>query len=353
MSYASIAEAHGVDFASQVNAKDSFKLLTQQSSLNPSRSDNTLPGSRYGDQLSRSYGIQDAHRRAASQSKRDRRTQHESFASISPEFQQNHMKKSEFRPWGDQEEIEESWDRPSTSLTLSPQQYLQQSLVGNGNLDRSISGFPPGSIEEERVRSSGRRKQKANIGSRIYTPFNAIDDGSEDGRYLEPVGYGGPTIMYESDELIKTPCQDYFYHLDTCRRCQKKLKKRVIRYFKVLQRNQLNPLLPGTQGLGAVSLDKELFTDYDEMDEMMAIARQPPGTVLQNKRGELCLDPKPQQIEKDDLKEDFANIPVGYDYTPAMFLLIFGLLVIYALDHTGDILKGGKNMFGDLKIVRS
>jgi hypothetical protein len=361
MSYASIAEAHGEDFASRVNNVDfkSYEHFANQ--LNPTRSDNSLPGARYGDNIVRSgpQGAQDARHRAIRQSRRDRKTHRESFTDVSPEFNQREIRPSEFRPWGDRVDIEQEEKREMASMT--PQEYLNRSLAGNGNLNRTMSGFPPGSVGQARVMQVQKFKSGTPndhlvykpTGNTVYAPFNPMDYKTKEGGHLDPVGYGGPMMTY--GDMEKSPCQDYFYHLDTCRRCQRKLKKRVARYFRALQRNHLNPLLPGAQGLGAASLDKELFTDYDDMDEMMNLARKP--GVLQNKRGELCLDPPSKPIKGDTnedvetnqmIQENFGNIPTGYDFTPAMYLLLFGLFVIYALDNSRKGFLSG----GGLKIIR-
>lgn len=364
MSYASIAEAHGLDFANQVNAKDSFEHFTNN--MNPSRQKNTLPGTRYGDDISRSHGVSDARKRAVRQSRKDRRVQKESFNAISPIYDQTRLNRSEFRPWGD--EVDQSDD------DLSPDEYLQRSLVGNPGLRRSRSGYPPtpiapgppNTVGEERVVNPQRIQPNTPSDhlvykpsqKKLYAPFNPLGY-SKSGHVLEPTGVAGQVMTYGDlqGNMEEPQCNDYFFHLDTCRRCQKKLKKRVARYFKALQQHKLNPLLPGAQGVGSASADRELFSDYDDIDEMMNLARKP--DIYQDKRGSLCLDPPSKEIKGDTDQDVEANqkIQEGFrgndidlpDYTPSIFLLLFGLLVIYLMDRSGN-LKIPK--MGNIKIIR-
>jgi len=365
MSYAALSEVWGTDFAQRMNQVDSFSPLEHfDNQMNPSRNDaNSLPGVRDGDNLSRTRRAQTARHRAERRSHSDRRAHRESFTDVSGV--RNKMLRSEFRPWGDEEDIHEQEYQDA----MSPKEYLERSLVGNGNLRKTLSGYPPNSVGEARVKQV--RKFKAGTpndhlvsrktGDVMYAPFNPLDYGSEHGRQLEPVGYGGPVMTYgDVSRNEQSPCQDYFYHLDTCRRCQKKLKKRVVRYLRALQRHDRNPMLPGTQGM-TPSMDRELFSDYDDTDEMMIIQERkarsaPRGGEIQNKRGELCLappskpipdrDPSNEDVQAmEEVQEGFANL--GHDFTPGMFLILFGLFVIYSLDTSRKVIKGG-----GVKIVR-
>lgn len=113
----------------------------------------------------------------------------------------------------------------------------------------------------------------------------------------EPEGY---SQLNPYKNFNKTKCDDMFYHLDSCRKCQNKLKKRVIRYFNMLQQNNKSLLLPGGSGMGS-----ELFID-DPIQEQ----------------------PDPVPVSK-PVQENFVN---KKDMNSGIFLLLFGVFVLYALD---------------------
>jgi len=114
----------------------------------------------------------------------------------------------------------------------------------------------------------------------------------------EPDGY---SHMNPYKTFERTKCDDMFFHLDTCRRCQNKLKKRVIRYFNLLkEQNQDNVLLPGASGM-----DSELFIDTE-------VKSQP--KVVHHKK---------------EVKENFTN---KKSFDSKILLLLFGLFIIYSLD---------------------
>lgn len=332
MSYASLSEVWGADFAHRMNPVSTQNPSQNQyveNSMNPTRNNNTLPGDR----------SKTARYRAERRSLKDRKAHKESFTDVSGV--RNKMAQSEFRPWGDEEDI---YDQENS---ISPREYLERSLAGNGNIRRSRSGYPPDSVGEARVNQKSINPTDYLVSKRsgdvVYAPFNA--SGSQS---LEPVGYGGPITTYGGTD--RSPCKDYFYHLDTCRKCQRKLKRRVARYFRSLQRNKRNPLLPGVQGM-TPSLDRELFSDYDDLDEMMMIEeKKARSDQVQNNRGELCLSPPSENIPSknpdnedvqaaEKVQEGFVDL--GHDYTPGIFLILFGLFVIYSLDTSRKIFSGG------------
>jgi hypothetical protein len=96
----------------------------------------------------------------------------------------------------------------------------------------------------------------------------------------EPSGYS-EVIKYSS--LETDPCNDYFYHLDTCRRCQARLKKRISNYMKTIK-------------------GEDLFID--------------------------------QEVK--DVKEDFTN---KKDLNSVILLLLFGLFTMYTLDTSSRLVK--------------
>ena len=127
--------------------------------------------------------------------------------------------------------------------------------------------------------------------------------------------------------MNKSYCKDYFYHLDNCKKCQNKLKKRVIRYFKVLQNNNKTPLLPGTRDMKTDKLiENELFSDEKEDIYNYEPDNKIIGNV-ENSRSE-----KKQEVIENFNVESSVN-------TQVIFLIFFGLFIIYMLDNSNKILK--------------
>ena len=108
-------------------------------------------------------------------------------------------------PWGEEED------------ELSPREYLKQSL-----------------LKDRVIKSSGETN--------------------------EPSGFSNSS-NYKALENSK--CQDFFFHLDTCKKCQHKMKRRVVRYLKALQKYKSSDYsLPGLSNVNSEELlDKELFSD--------------------------------------------------------------------------------------------
>ena len=103
-----------------------------------------------------------------------------------------------------------------------------------------------------------------------------------------------------------------------------KLKKRVIRYFKVLQRNNKTPttLLPGTRDMKTNYLiESELFRDgtLDDIDNNE--------DIVNNQNNEKIKE-KDKRKNNDEIIEGFQN-PVN---NRAIYLILFGLFIIYTLD---------------------
>jgi hypothetical protein len=193
---------------------------------------------------------------------------------------------------------------------LTPDEYLKRSLVSSPNLDRTFSGYPPGSVGESRVMRDFQPSFSQNA-----LPYN----------------------------IIRTdPCNDYFYHLDTCKKCQHKLKKRVLRYLRALQRQNTHPLLPGASGYSNQHPEKELFTDHDnDLDEMFRL-----------RHSDSDREKKAKNSDREPTNESFSNFQFrgrgGEEnrYLPAFILLAFGILTIYALENSKKIIGDG------IKIVR-
>lgn len=285
MSYCSLKEAYGEDFYNQVNNNYHLGSSPYTSTpMNPSRNNMYLPGSRDGSELSRVKNTQHTKLMAHKQSSEDTDTHWDSFDSVSGrryEKPPTIRNDSTIRAWG---EVESS-EYPSVD-EMSPKEYLKKSLLR----DRPIR-----------------------------SPHQGVSS-------YEPEGYSRTLPTYKN--LNKSPCQDYFYHLDTCKKCQHKLKKRVVRYFKALQQHNKTPttlLLPGTKDMKTNQLlESELFRDDDEFDE--------PDSKLEDVEKQ---KEKPNEKPNEIVMEGFQN-PVN---NRAMYLLLFGLFIIYTLDQSKTLTK--------------
>lgn len=285
MSYCSLKEAYGDDFYNQVNNNHYLNSSPyNSSSLNPSRNSMYLPGSRDGSELSRVKNVQHTKMLAHKQSYNDISSHRNSFNSIEGrryEKPPTISNEKTIRAWGEVETNEYPLDHNEID-ELSPKEYLKKSLLR----DRPYKG------------------SNTNIST------------------YEPEGYTSLSSTYKN--LNKSPCQDYFYHLDTCKKCQNKLKKRVIRYFKVLQRNNKTPttLLPGTRDMKTNYLiESELFRDDtpDDIDSNQ--------DIVNNQNNEKIKE-KNKRKNNDEIIEGFQN-PVN---NRAIYLILFGLFIIYTLD---------------------
>jgi len=282
MSYCSLKEAYGEDFYNQVNNNYHLSQSYFDSSpMNPTRNKTYHPGVRNGSEISRIENVQNAKELAKQQSSSDILTHKRSFSSVSGrryEEPPNISNDTTIRAWG---EIESN-DYPSVD-EMSPKEHLKKSL-----------------LRDRQYQNSNHNEET------IY----------------EPSGYSGFLTTYKN--LNKSPCQDYFYHLDTCKKCQNKLKKRVIRYFKALQKHNKTSntiLLSGTKDMKTNQLlESELFRDEDENDIYEPEVKQEP---VQEKTNEI-------------VTEGFQN-PVN---NKAVYLLLFGLFIIYTLDNSKKMLSG-------------
>jgi hypothetical protein len=261
MSYCSLEEAYGTDFCKQVNNNYMLNPTPYTiSNMNPNR--NTfLPGERYN--LDRTKNYQDSKKNAHIQSNQDVQLHRQSFNSI----EENKIKKT-IMPWGD--EINENELINESINELSPRENLKKSLLN----DRPIN---------DQILSQGT---------------------------YEPKGYSN---INSYKTLESSQCKDFFFHLDSCKKCQDKMKKRVNRYIKSLQDKPDN--LPGTFGMSYDLIDKQLFSD---------------GINYESKPN-IKLDTKLNI-------EHFSN----YDNnSKAIILLFFGLFIIYILDTSKKLIKTG------------
>jgi len=284
MSYCSLKEAYGEDFYNQVN--NNYHLgpsYSDSSAMNPTRNNMYHPGARHGTEISRVENVKNARRIAEEQSSADILTHKRSFSSVSGRRYEEppHIgNDTTIRAWGEAE----SNNYPSVN-EMSPKEHLKKSLLRD------------------------RPYQNAN---------------QDESRVYEPSGYSGFLTTYKN--LNKSPCQDYFYHLDTCKKCQHKLKKRVVRYFKALQKHNRTSntvLLPGIKDMKTNQLlESELFRDDDETDPYEREIKE-----------ETNKEEKPKE-KTEKVVEGFQN-PVN---NKAIYLLLFGLFIIYTLDNSKKML---------------
>ena len=272
MSYCSLEEAYGTEFCQQVNNNYMLGSSTPYnvSKMNPTRNDMYLPGSRHGTEISRVKYAQDSKQNALIQASQDTQIHRQSFDSISGVIPRSQNTKN-ITPWGDEIDYDENQSVDETS----PREHLKKSLLK----DRTVTS----------------------------------SNGSENNDMYEPHGFTSSN-NYKTVENSK--CQDYFFHLDTCKKCQNKLKKRVIRYFKVLQKYNKTPedsLLPGTRGMNTDYLiDNELFSDNSDIKIN--------DKVIKN------------QTNSPEVIENFSNFNKCEPNTKAILLMLFGLFIIYTLD---------------------
>ena len=280
MSYCSLEEAYGKEFCQQVN--NNYMLGNSApytvSKMNPTRNDMYLPGARHDTEISRVKYSQNAKQNALVQASQDIQTHRQSFDSISGVIPRSQSTKT-ITPWGD----ELNYDEHQSVDELSPREHLKKSLLKD----------------------------------RIITDSNY---GSENNDTMyEPQGFLSSN-HYKTLENSK--CQDYFFHLDTCKKCQDKLKKRVIRYFKILQKYNKTPqdsLLPGTRDRRTdYLLDKELFSDN---------ADTPINDQYEVKKNKTNFNSNSPEVI-----ENFSNFNKCEPNTKAILLMLFGLFIIYALD---------------------
>ncbi len=185
----------------------------------------------------------------------------------------------------------------STSVNEIKNQSMVQQEMDYDTHMRSFDSVDTGNIYRERAWNNGNEMSNM-LSPKEHLKQSLLKDRkitTESMIQQEPDGY---SHMNPYKTFERTKCDDMFFHLDTCRRCQNKLKKRVIRYFNLLkEQNNNNLLLPGTSGM-----DSELFIDVES---------------------------KPEPILKKEVKENFTN---KNSFDSKILLLLFGLFIIYSLD---------------------
>ena len=131
----------------------------------------------------------------------------------------------------------------------------------------------------------------------------------------EPSGYSLDRI-YGYKKVNKTPCDAFFEHLDSCSKCQKRLKKRVMRYIKTLEKFKNNKLMPNSM----YHPDSELFIDKNDNENLIE---------YKNKNAERKEKNKKLEIEN---FSDYKKIK-----SEPAFLLFFGLFIIFMMDSSKNI----------------
>ena len=172
--------------------------------------------------------------------------------------------------WGEQFE---------NASKLSPREYLKQSILGNRPNPTSF---------------------QTNINN-------------------EPEGVSERSTKY--GQIVNSECNDFFYHLDTCKKCQHRLRKRVRKYIKKLYKQNQTELKSGMSGFYDNG-DRELFTDETDDDETDDDETDDEETnesnFSSNKKTEKVVEGFQTQHNKNDLS--------------AFLLMAFGIIVIYGLD---------------------
>ena len=125
---------------------------------------------------------------------------------------------------------------------------------------------------------------------------------------FEPEGVSEKFSRY--GQIVNSECNDFFYHLDTCKKCQNRLKKRIRRYIKKLQESNNTTFNPGMIGYCS-NQDRELFKDKEEDVE------------------EDVEEENTETFKNNTIKEGFQT---KKNDISSLLLMIFGVLVIYGLD---------------------
>jgi len=345
MAFASLSEAYGADFATRVNSVDT-QVERFENPMNPVRNKQPSTGSvAVGEKQLRKQ-----QQRSQSQARLDRQHHSESFADVSYSEPSSRRENSRIPQWGDVGDLDES-------DSDTPDEYLRRSLAGGQ--PRSRTGFPPGSVGEARSSRAAQRRLMVPgtptdtvvfepSSEKVYAPMNSAGM-TMNGRELSAGGFAGTALTYSgtgADGLpLAEPCQNYFFHLDTCVRCQQKLKKRVARYVHAL-RDRMDPkaqILPGAMGLGMASAERELFTDHD--DESYRLR---PKMKIQDGRGRREEhEEAPRTRDKNEVKEDF----VGSTLPSSFLVLAFGLMVIWAMDGSKKKISSAMSSLANIKII--
>lgn len=347
MAFASLSEAYGADFATRVNSVDT-QAENFENPMNPVRNKQHSTGSvAVGEKQLRKQ-----QQRSQSQARLDRQNHSESFADVSYSEPSSRRESSRIPQWGDVGDLDES-------DSDTPDEYLRRSLAGGQ--PRSRTGFPPGSVGEARSSRAAQRRLMVPgtptdtvmfepSREKVYAPMNSAGM-TMNGRELSAGGFAGTALTYSgtgADGLpLAEPCQNYFFHLDTCVRCQQKLKKRVARYVHAL-RDRTDPkaqILPGAMGLGMASAERELFTDHD--DETYRLRPRIQDRVQQEGYARPEQKQPPTTMERNEVKEDF----VGSTLPSSFLVLAFGLMVIWAMDGSKKGIASAMSNLANIKII--
>lgn len=108
--------------------------------------------------------------------------------------------------------------------------------------------------------------------------------------------------------LEQSACKDYFFHIDTCTSCQRRLQKRIVSYLESKKIDIQN-------GASGVQVVKNLFEDPEESKQSSSI-----NDNLTKRKWNLSV------------KEGFENPLPNCLQTRPFYILLFGLFVIFVLD---------------------
>lgn len=159
-------------------------FYNQVNNLNPSRNHLNYSGSRFDPEISRNGQLKSMRKSANIQSKNDLITHKKSFSSVMGRRYEEPPRienTKTFKPWG---EIEDEKDYSE----FSPKEYLKKSILRD----------------------------------RVYE------------KYEEPSGYG---IVSKYKNVENDECDNFFKHIESCKGCQEKLKRRMVEYFKQKKNN--------------------------------------------------------------------------------------------------------------------
>jgi hypothetical protein len=114
--------------------------------------------------------------------------------------------------------------------------------------------------------------------------------------------------------LNQSSCNDYFFHIDTCKDCQRRLQKRIVNYLQSRKVDIQN-------GASGVQIASQLFEDPDTNSNEENIYKN---DTINNTLAKRKWDIR--------VKEGFENPLPNCLQTRPLYILLFGLFVIFVLD---------------------
>ena len=131
------------------------------------------------------------------------------------------------------------------------------------------------------------------------------------------------TLSSSSYKLLEqSPCKDYFFHIDTCKTCQRRLERRIKNY---IEKRKIN-VRPGSSGVD-IDVESLLFSDHveDNIDNIDNIERKNKGKP--KRRLSYAINDN-----TNDNIEGFQNLLPSCIQSRPMYILLFGIFVIFVLD---------------------